>query len=222
MERTTGLTGELAELTTNEQESINNIGNIGLTIGGQTMSVDDWIADSERQNIGVPREVRSKIGDLFFSIRSDFFSRKDQAMYGEEWKDVTQKQLSQMDFKNRKLAEWRKIRSGARGPDEYNKMLDSFENSLKKSAHPEAPTALAWVRMNAYDIDIPENILPHLPYTTQIKYDMARKLRRSGSPFVEGFGVQERKIPEGIREKRETQEREERQKKPFLQELYKG
>ena len=222
MERTTGLTGELAELTANEQESINNMGTIGLTIGGQTMSVDDWIADSAREDIDVLPAVRSKIGDLFFSIRSDFFSRKDQAMYGEEWKDVTQKELSQMDFKNRKLAEWRKIRSGARGPDEYNKMLDSFEDSLKKSAHPEAPMALAWIRMNAYDIDIPENILPHLPYTTQIKYDMARKLRRSGSPFVEGFGVQERKIPEGIREKRETQEREERQKKPFLQELYKG
>ena len=223
MERTSGLTGELAELNRNEQDSINNMGTIGLTIGGQTMSVNEWIQSYEMQNIeGVPDAVKDKIGDLFFSMRSDFFSRKDQAMYGEEWKDITEKELQQMDFKNRKLAEWRKIRSGARGADEYNKMLDSFEKSLQRSAHPEAPMALAWIRMNAYDIDIPENILPHLPYTTQIKYDMARKLRRSGSPFVEGFGVQERKIPEGIREKRETQEREERQKKPFLQELYKG
>ncbi len=187
------------------------------------MSVDEWIADSARQNItGVPDAVKDKIGDLFFSIRSDFFSRKDQAMYGEEWKDITEKELQQMDFKNRKLAEWRKIRSGARGADEYNKMLDSFEKSLQRSAHPEAPMALAWIRMNAYDIDIPENILPHLPYITQIKYDMARKLRRSGSPFIEGFGTEERRVPESIREKRQAQEQQEREKKPLLQELYKG
>ena len=223
MERTSGLTGELAELNRNEQDSINNIGTIGLTIGGQTMSVDEWIADSARQNItGVPDAVKDKIGDLFFSIRSDFFSRKDQAMYGEEWKDITEKELQQMDFKNRKLAEWRKIRSGARGADEYNKMLDSFEKSLQRSAHPEASMALAWVRMNAYDIDIPENILPHLPYITQVKYDMARKLRRSGSPFIEGFGTEERRVPESIREKRQSQEQQEREEKPLLQELYKG
>ena len=127
-----------------------------------------------------------------------------------------------MDFKNRKLAEWRKIRSGARGADEYNKMLDSFEKSLQRSAHPEAPMALAWIRMNAYDIDIPENILTHLPYTTQVKYDMARKLRRSGSPFIEGFGTEERRIPGSVREKRQAQEQQEREKKPLLQELYKG
>ena len=223
MERTSGLTGELAELNRNEQDSINNIGTIGLTIGGQTMSVNEWIQSYEMQNIkGVPDAVRSKIGDLFFSIRSDFFSRKDQSMYGEEWKDITEQELQQMDFKNRKLAEWRKIRSGARGADEYNKMLDSFENSLQKSAHPEASMALAWVRMNAYDINIPENILPHLPYITQVKYDMARKLRSSGSPFVEGFGAEERRVPESVREKRQALEQQERQKKPLLQELYKG
>ena len=223
MERTSGITGEFAELNRNEQDSINNIGTIGLTIGGQTMSVNEWIQSYQMQNIkGVPKEVRSKIGDLFFSIRSDFFSRKDQAMYGEDWKDITEQELQQMDFKNRKLAEWRKIRSGARGADEYNKMLDSFEDSLKKSAHPEASMALAWVRMNAYDIDIPENILPHLPYITQIKYDMARKLRRSGSPFIEGFGTEERHVPESVREKRQAQEQQERQKKPLIQELYKG
>tara|TARA_R100000808_G_scaffold15066_1_gene35152 strand:- start:730 stop:5208 length:4479 start_codon:yes stop_codon:yes gene_type:complete len=223
IERTSGLTGELAELNRNEQDSINNIGTIDLTIGGQTMSVNEWIQSYQMQDVeGVPSAVRSKVGDLFFSIRSDFFSRKDQAMYGEEWKDITEKELQQMDFKNRKLAEWRKIRSGARGADEYNKMLDSFEKSLQRSAHPEAPMALAWIRMNAYDIDIPENILPHLPYITQIKYDMARKLRRSGSPFIEGFGTEERRVPESVRRERQAQEQQERQKKPLLQELYKG
>jgi hypothetical protein len=51
---------------------------------------------------------------------------------------------------------------------------------------------------------------------------MARKLRRSGSPFIEGFGTEERRVPESIREKRQSQEQQEREKKPLLQELYKG
>ena len=194
VEYTKGDTGRMQELRDEEQTSIRNLGTMLVKVGDDTKSVNEWIQLSRRNEIPLPRSVSKKVTDEFYDIRGEYGIRRNEVLYGKKWaRKRTPQELSRMGYKQRILQQYRDESSEARGSDEYNAVIDKFESMLRKSKHPEALQTINWIRLHAYDIDIPEDILVLLPRTSQFKYGLARRIREKG--FAQNMPTGEERLP---------------------------
>ena len=175
---TQGVSGELTRLKFEEQNEINNIATIRVTIGNDTKSVNEWINMYHSRGLPVPIAVRRSVTSKFFQIRHDSAMLRNDKLKEQKWaQPKTKEQKERMSFRQRIYEEWKESADTTRNADEYNEKLDALEARLVADGSAEALAALEWIHMERYTIFIPDTILMMLPETTRRKYYEGRLLR---------------------------------------------